>query len=229
MIAELFMHYNQNMNADSRNRRRKSIMQQQAEENVGTRIVRPKILYFGTPVVLLTTLNEDETTNITPMSSAWALGNRIILGLGEQGHGMQNLRRHGECVVNLPSPNLWRQVEALAPFTGANPIPEEKRGVFRYEKDKFKASGLTAVRSHQVMPDRISECPLQIEAKVVEIRSSEEGFGILEVQSVVVHSHEDIVVDDHHIDPTRWSPILYNFRHYFGLGEKLGKTFRAEV
>lgn len=204
-------------------------MQKHVEEIVRTRIVHPKILYFGTPVVLLTTLNEDETTNITPMSSAWALGNRIILGLGEHGHGMQNLRRHGECVVNVPSPNLWRQVEDLAPLTGANPVPEHKRGVFRYEKDKFKASGLTAVRSHQVMPDRISECPLQIEARVVEIKMSDEGFGIIEVQSVMVHAHEDIVVGDHHINPMLWSPIIYNFRHYFGIGDELGRTFRAEV
>jgi flavin reductase (DIM6/NTAB) family NADH-FMN oxidoreductase RutF len=34
----------------------------------------PSILYFGTPVALITTLNADETPNIGPMSSAWALG-----------------------------------------------------------------------------------------------------------------------------------------------------------
>jgi len=25
------------------------------------------------------------------------------------------------------------------------------------------------------------------------------------------------------------APISYNFRHYFGLGAELGKTFRAEI
>ena len=30
-----------------------------------------KVLYFGTPVVLITTRNEDGTPNIAPMSSAW--------------------------------------------------------------------------------------------------------------------------------------------------------------
>ncbi len=49
-----------------------------------TRSIQPKILYYGTPVVLLTTLNEDETSKVTPMSSAWALGDRIMLGLGEE-------------------------------------------------------------------------------------------------------------------------------------------------
>lgn len=206
-------------------------MEQHTERIGRSRIVHPKILYFGTPVVLLATLNEDGTTNITPMSSAWALGNRIILGLGENGQGMNNLNRYGECVINIPNPDLWRQVEALAPLTGSNPVPEHKQGAFRYEKDKFKASGLTAVESHQVLAERIAECPLQIEAKVVHIRMTGEGtrFGIIEVEAVVVHAHEDIVVDDSHINPQKWSPLIYNFRHYFRLGDELGKSFRAET
>lgn len=27
----------------------------------------------------------------------------------------------------------------------------------------------------------------------------------------------------------KWKPLIYNFRHYFGLGQLVGKTFRAEV
>jgi flavin reductase (DIM6/NTAB) family NADH-FMN oxidoreductase RutF len=206
-------------------------MNQRVDESIRTRIVHPKILYFGTPIVLLTTFNEDGTSNITPMSSAWALGNRIVLGLGEGGHGLANLRRHGECVVNMPGPSLWKKVEALAPFTGANPVPNHKKGVFRHAKDKFAESGLTAIESHQVLPARIAECPLQIEAKVVDIRTTGEGtrFGIIEVEALTIHAHERIVVDESHIDPVTWSPLIYNFRHYFGLGEELGKTFRAEV
>lgn len=206
-------------------------MTQYVEELTQTRIVYPKILYFGTPVVLLTTLNEDGTSNITPMSSAWALGNHIILGLGEGGHGLANLRRHGECVVNVPGPELWQKVEALAPFTGANPVPEDKRGVFRYEKDKFAVSNLTAVQSHHVLPSRIDECPLQIEAKAMDIHltGGVVRFSMIEAEAVTVHAHEAIVLDDSHINTEAWSPLIYNFRHYFGLGGELGKTFRAEA
>jgi hypothetical protein len=31
------------------------------------------------------------------------------------------------------------------------------------------------------------------------------------------------------VDPSRWNPLIYNFRHYFGLGEHLGKTFKSET
>jgi flavin reductase (DIM6/NTAB) family NADH-FMN oxidoreductase RutF len=36
--------------------------------------IEPSILYFGTPVVLISTRNEDGTTNVAPMSSAWFSG-----------------------------------------------------------------------------------------------------------------------------------------------------------
>jgi hypothetical protein len=40
---------------------------------------------------------------------------------------------------------------------------------------------------------------------------------------------EDFVLKKNYIDPEKWQPLIYNFRHYFGLGEDLGRTFRAEV
>ncbi len=38
------------------------------------RVIDPSILYFGTPVVLVSSLNEDGSPNVAPMSSAWWLG-----------------------------------------------------------------------------------------------------------------------------------------------------------
>jgi hypothetical protein len=39
----------------------------------------------------------------------------------------------------------------------------------------------------------------------------------------------DFVLGENHVNPEKWQPLIYNFRHYFGLGIELGKTFRAEV
>jgi flavin reductase (DIM6/NTAB) family NADH-FMN oxidoreductase RutF len=55
-------------------------------------IISPKILYFGTPVVLLSTENDDASPNLAPMSSAWALGQTVVLGLAAHGHTADNLR-----------------------------------------------------------------------------------------------------------------------------------------
>ncbi len=194
--------------------------------------IHPKILYYGTPVILLTTLNEDETVNISPMSSSWALGDILVLGIGVGGKAYENLNRHAECVINIPDPALWKHVERLAPFTGKDPVPESKQSIgFTYKKEKYEISNLTSIQSESVRPTRILECPIQIEAKVLDIRVPEyqQGIAIVETQSVHVHAHENIIKEGNHIDPEKWSPLIYNFRHYFGLGEQLGKTFRAET
>jgi hypothetical protein len=34
---------------------------------------------------------------------------------------------------------------------------------------------------------------------------------------------------ENHVNPEKWQPLIYNSRHYFGLGIELRKTFRAEV
>lgn len=39
-----------------------------------SKIIQPSILYYGTPVILLSTMNEDGSTNLSPLSSSWALG-----------------------------------------------------------------------------------------------------------------------------------------------------------
>ena len=63
--------------------------------------IEPAILYFGTPVVLISSLNEDGTTNIAPNSSAWWLGWSCMLGIDGSSQTTKNLLRHGECVLNL--------------------------------------------------------------------------------------------------------------------------------
>ena len=68
--------------------------------------IEPTILYFGTPVALISTLNPDGSPNLAPMSSAWWLGWSCMLGLGKMGQTSDNLIRTRECVINLPSEDL---------------------------------------------------------------------------------------------------------------------------
>ena len=201
------------------------------------RTITPKILYFGTPVALISSLNEDGTTNLAPMSSFWALGWTMTLGLLDETKTAENLARHPECVVNIPSPDMWQAVEKLAPLTGKNPVPEIKAGQFTYEKDKFGKAGLTPFPSEMVAPDRVAECPIQMEARVHgQTRLKGEriealGGGLsVEVEILRVHASEDLIIGERYIDPAKWSPLLYSFRHYFRLADQeLGKTFRAET
>ncbi|MEU3715241.1 flavin reductase family protein [Streptomyces californicus] len=193
--------------------------------------VTPSILYFGTPVVLLSTENENGSFNLAPMSSAWALGHVIVLGLGAEGQTAHNLRSRRDLVVNLPGPAQWPAVERLAPLTGRTPVPASKRGSFRFEPDKFAAAGLRPQPSERVRPPRVAECPMQLEARVAQARPDSSGdFLIVEAQVLTVHADSRIVVSgSQHIDPAAWSPLIYNFRHYYGLGPELGHSFRSQT
>ncbi|MBE1604931.1 flavin reductase family protein [Actinopolymorpha pittospori] len=195
------------------------------------RRITPSVLYFGTPVVLVTTRNTDGSANITPMSSAWALGSSVVLGLSDNGQAVPNLERERECVLNLPSAPLWEDVERLAPLTGRDPVPAAKADRYRHVRDKFAAAGLTPQPAETVRAPRIAECPLQLEAEVVSIEPGKEGgFQIVETLVRRVHAAEDITIPGtQHIDTGRWHPLLYVFRHYFGIGERLGRTFKAET
>lgn len=201
------------------------------------RTIEPKILYFGTPVALVSSVNEDGSANLAPISSFWALNWTMVLGFSLQTQSIENLRQRPDCVVNLPSPDLWRNVERLAPLTGRNPVPDGKDSRFRFERDKFTASGLTPISSDIVAASRVKECPAQLEARVRRIHelggeiklTAAQGAAAVEVEVLRVHVRRDLVLGDHHIDPRQWQPLIYNFRHYFGLGPELGKTFRAEI
>src|ERR1019366_7326003 len=100
--------------------------------------IDPAILYFGTPVVLIGSTNEDGSFNLAPMSSAWWVGWRCMLGLARNSKTTENMIRTGECVLNLPSADLVDAVNCLARTTGSNPVPagKIKRG-YRHEKGKI--------------------------------------------------------------------------------------------
>lgn len=201
--------------------------------------IHPNVLYVGTPVALLTTNNPDGTTNISPMSSVWALMDRVVLGMSSTSMGCENLEREGQVVINFPSSDLWPQVEAIARATGRNPVPQHKEKIgYGFVADKFALSGLTPQASTEVQPHRILECPLQFEAQVVASYAPGSGwpaerpetFRIIETRVMRVHAHPDIVIPDtSHIDTAAWRPLFYVFRHYFDLGRDLGRTFKVET
>jgi len=187
----------------------------------------PAILYFGTPVVLISSVNEDGSYNLAPMSSAFWLGWRAILGLSGISKTPQNMRRTGECVLNLPSVHLIQSVNRLARTTGANPVPETKmRRGYRYEPEKFGVSGLTSVPSETVSAPCVRECPVQLESKVETIHNVAEDDAAqrgrivtFEVRIQRVHLDESILMDGdrNRIDPNKWRPLIMSFQQFYGL------------
>lgn len=197
------------------------------------KMIKPNILYFGTPVVLISTLNEDGTANLAPMSSAWWLNQSSLLGMSTKSQTVQNLLRERQCVLNLPSANLVEAVDKLALLTGKNPVPENKKEMgYRYEPNKFETAGLTPIPSHFVNSPRVKECPVHLEATVEQVHPIAEPSSLvaIEVKIVSCHIEEDLLMggEKNYINPEKWNPLIMNFCEFFGLSPKLHPSKLAE-
>lgn len=193
--------------------------------------ISPEILYFGTPVAVISSLNSDGTTNLAAMSSFWALGDRFVLGLTRFGQTWANLERRPECVLNMPSPREWQHVERLGHTTGRAELTEYHRAAgIQYVQDKFAVSGFTPLASERVAPLRAAECPVHIEAHILGVHppADDAPFRYVEVRRLLVHAERRVLtLSATRVDIESWSPLFYVFRHYYGKGAYLGKSFRA--
>jgi flavin reductase (DIM6/NTAB) family NADH-FMN oxidoreductase RutF len=198
--------------------------------------ISPAILYWGTPVVLISSTNPDSTTNIGPMSSAWWLGHGCMLGLDASSQTTQNMLRTKQCVLNLASDDMAASVNAIARTTGTNPVPEGKveRG-YEFVKDKFATAGLTPMASKKVQPRGIKECPVVMEAEVVAVHEMYGGRVVqglivaIEVRIVRVSIHQELRLEGYRnrVDAEKWKPMIMMFCDLFGL--KNGKLEHSKL
>ncbi|BCJ69605.1 flavin reductase family protein [Polymorphospora rubra] len=185
-----------------------------------------KVLYFGTPVVLIGSRNPDGSANLAPMSSAWWLGDRCMLGLGNSAQTTANLLRERQCVLNLPSASMVDAVDRLALTTAAPVVPAHKAAIgYRYEPDKFAAAGLTEQAAELVAAPRVAQCPIQLECEVDAAHAfggAEPQATAFQVRVVRAHVARDLLVPGtHYVDPLRWDPLIMKFCEFFGGGDNV--------
>jgi flavin reductase (DIM6/NTAB) family NADH-FMN oxidoreductase RutF len=192
-----------------------------------------KVLYFGTPVVLISSLNPDGTTNIAPMSSAWWLNQSAMLGMGNRSQTAANLLREGECVLNLPPSSMVDAVDRLAMTTGRSPVPDRKAAHgYRHEADKFAVAGLTPQPSDLVKASRVAECPIQLECRVTGTHpfgGPDSSTTAFEVEILRAHVEQDLIIPGtRYVDPVGWDPLIMKFCEFFGGGRNLRPSKLAD-
>ncbi|WP_410645727.1 flavin reductase family protein [Amycolatopsis sp. lyj-346] len=185
-------------------------------------------------MVLVSSTNEDGSANLAPMSSAFWLGWRALLGLGARSKTAQNLLRTREGVLNLPSESMAPEVDRLALTTGSDPVPagKQERGYF-HVADKFTRAGLTPVTSSTVRPPRVGECPVAMEVVVEEVHPVGDGGGVVafevRVQRVFVHESIRLAGTEDRIDPDAWRPLIMSFQKFYGLGPQVHPSTLARI
>ncbi|WP_373331572.1 flavin reductase family protein [Salmonirosea aquatica] len=197
------------------------------------------MLYFGTPVVLISTTNENGTINLAPMSSIFWLGWRCVIGLGRGSKTTDNLIRTKECVLNLPSVDQVNAVDKLALTTGSEIVPAGKiRRGYTYVPNKFEIAGVSPVVSEVVSTPGVRECPVCLKALVRKIHPVGEDDEVIkgrivniELEIVNVRLHSEILQDgqSNRIDPNKWRPLIMSFQHFYGLGDQIHPSRMAEI
>jgi flavin reductase (DIM6/NTAB) family NADH-FMN oxidoreductase RutF len=201
-------------------------------------VIDPAILYFGTPVALLSSIDRNGKSNTSPMSSVFWLGQTALLGMGARSLTAENLLDTGECVINLPSVDLVNAVDTMALTTGRLPVPPTKaRAGYRHEPDKIGLAGIHSRAGDTVRAERIDECPVNLEARIVHSRSlvkddPDDGDALIfEAKITRVHVHESIRLNGatNRIDPNLWRPLIMNFQRFYGLGPEVQLSRLSQI
>ena len=147
------------------------------------------------PIAFVSTLDEHGIANLAPYSYFNALSaNPPIVALSvslrtrnaSAKDTLNNLRHHGELVINMVNYNIVRQM-AVASIEFPPTVSE------------FDKSGLTPLPSNFVKPFRVKESPVQMECKVQQIIpfGVSGGAGNLVICEVLCVHLDEAILDEH--------------------------------
>jgi hypothetical protein len=163
----------------------------------------------------------------------------MLLGLLDETKTADNLRRHPECVVNLRSPEMWERVESR-PIDGKESGAGVQSETISFRAAQVSICGTDAAcersrktHARETIPSLPGGVRYQDRRIVRGPAAAARLDGIaaeVEVEVIRVQVASDFVIKRSYIDAAKWSPLIYNFRHYFRLAEhEPGKTVCAEA
>lgn len=166
---------------------------------------------FPLPVLMIGTYNEDGSVDV--MNAAWGTmleRDQVILNLTESHKTVKNIRARKSFTVAIANAKNVVQADYFGVVSGNN------------DNDKFKNSGLTAVKSENVDAPIINEFPICIEC---ELMDGESDWGI--VGKVVNVSADESVMKDGNVDISLLEAIAFDpYTHgYYKVSERVGNAF----
>ena len=173
----------------------------------------PTPMLFPTPVVLVTSIDEAEKPNIITLAWVGVVNSEppmIGLSIRPERYSHDCVKRSREFVINLPSAEMVRKVDACGVLSGR-------------ETDKFAAMGWKPVPAQKVKPPLIDECPVQMECQVKEVISLG-SHDLFLGKIVALHVKEEIQKEKGRIDITKALPLVFcpGANEYWNLGKCIG-------
>lgn len=155
------------------------------------------------PIALVTTIDEHGQTNAAPFSFFNIMGAEppiAVLAPSDRDDGTPkdtaaNLILNGECVIHLCDEPLAEKMVACA-----KPLP---RG-----QSEIEQAGFVTQKAERVRAPILSECPVALECRVIDIRYYGENRLVV-VEVLLVHVRQGVA------DPETWK---VDYRNYMPVG-----------
>jgi len=142
--------------------------------------------------------------------------NMVALNLEEDHKTVANLKARGAFTLSVPGTDTLVESDYMG-LVSSNKVP-----------DKFARTGLHAVKSTRVDAPVITEYPLTLECKVIEMQEQPYGLRVLG-EIVNVLADEKILDDEGKIDGGKINAFLFDQVKfdYYKVGEICGKAWHS--
>ncbi|MBF0119321.1 MAG: flavin reductase family protein [Desulfobacterales bacterium] len=175
-----------------------------------------KTILYPTPVLIVGTYDKEGKPNV--MTAAWggiccSEPPCVTISLRKATYSYSNIQEQKAYTINIPSENYVKESDYFGMVSGKT-------------NDKFKASGLNAVKSSLVNAPYIKEFPMILECKL--LHSFEIGLHTQFIGEIIdVKVNEELIDENGHADIEKIKPIIFSpgIRKYYGLGGFLGNAF----
>ena len=178
--------------------------------------IGPRAIIQPNPVLIVGSYDQNGQANI--MAAAWggiccSSPPCAAISLRAATYTYGNIQHHKAFTINIPSTSFVKAADYVGIYSGKN-------------EDKFKALGLTPVKSEIVNAPYVEEFPLVLECEVLKI--VEIGLHTQFIGEIKDIKADDGILDGNGLpDITKVKPFIYDSanRRYFALGDFLGKCY----
>ena len=173
---------------------------------------KPGNMLYPVPAVMVSCKREGERPNIITIAWAGTICSdpvMVSISVRKERHSYDIIKETGEFVINLVTKELTFATDYCGVKSGR-------------DVDKFKEMNLTPVEVEGVSAPAISESPLNLACRVVEVKElGTHDMFIAEVVSVTVD--DKYMNESGKFELNSTGLVAYSHGEYFELGEKLGK------
>jgi flavin reductase (DIM6/NTAB) family NADH-FMN oxidoreductase RutF len=175
-----------------------------------------KLMVYPTPVLVVSTYDKEGNPNA--MAAAWggiccSSPPCVTISLRKATYTYDSLMEKKAFTINIPSENYVKEADYFGIVSGK-------------KEDKFAKTGLTPVKSEFVDAPYISEFPINIECKIIQV--IELGLHTQFIGEVMNVKIDDTIQEKgnqpiiEQIKPLIFAPDSAN---YYGIGEQVAKAY----